>query len=137
MAPISRPSFSLYMTHAPAIASAPHVHASDGSLRFSRLRATLVQSSPIRVDLYPLPRLLVEAAERNEGCATFRRGQRSALLCNRREGNGPFSRTRAAVPDEKFTSAGRPRVRSNAVCVCRELGRESVDARRKTKRMRF
>ena len=76
MAPIPRPSFSLYLTHAPAIASAPPAHASDGLLCFSRLRATLVQSSPARVDLYPSPRLLVEAAERNEGFArsvTFRR----------------------------------------------------------------
>ena len=81
MAPIPRPSFSLYLTHAPAIASAPPAHASDGSLCFSRLmRATLVQSSAVRVDLYPSPRLLVEAAERNEGCATFRRGGAPPLL---------------------------------------------------------
>ena len=80
MAPIPRPSFSLYLTHAPAIASAPPAHASDGLLCFSRLRATLVQSSPVRVDLYPSPRLLVEAAERNKGCATFRRGAAQLLF---------------------------------------------------------
>lgn len=83
MAPIPRPSFSLYLTHAPAIASAPPAHASDGSLRFSRLRATLVQSLPVRVDLYPSSRLLVEAAGRNEGCATFRRGGSPSALGNR------------------------------------------------------
>ena len=80
VAPIPRPFFSLNLTHAPAIASAPPAHASDGLLRFSRLRATLVQSLPVRVDLYPSSRLLVEAAGRNEGCATFRRGGSPPLL---------------------------------------------------------